>query len=204
MTLGQSRKVLRLATLRQAWSGCTECENSRTRSKVIFSRGSVDSKIVLIGDGPDRLADAHGRPCIGRAGNKLSEVLEAAGIEDPFVMDAIGCRMFRDHRPSPVEVNACSPRTNEMLRIISPTVVVTMGEVAFHALGGMSGHETWRGQPLDGYIPGPRGTEGMHFRVVPTYHPRVLGPSTGRLQQQMISDMKVARSVASSVESDPA
>lgn len=201
MTLGQSRKVLRLVTLSQAWAGCTGCDNSRTRTKVVFSRGSVDSKIVLIGDSPDYLADAHGRPCIGRAGNKLSEVLEAAGIEDPFVMDTIGCRTLRDRRPLSGELEACSPRMDEMIRIVSPIVIVTMGEMALRAFG-LLGHKTHRGRILDGCVPGPRRSDEIRFKVVPSYHPRILGPNTGRIQRQMVSDMKVARSVAASVESE--
>ena len=60
---------------------CQRCPLGKTRTKVVFSAGVPNNKIVLIGEAPGFNEDMTGEPFVGRAGKLLDQILLSVGFE---------------------------------------------------------------------------------------------------------------------------
>ena len=74
-------KSAALNELKNVCEQCRACDLCKTRTTVVFSDGSADAKILLIGEAPGADEDAAGTPFVGRAGQLLNQFLEDAGID---------------------------------------------------------------------------------------------------------------------------
>ncbi len=86
--------------------------------------------------------------------------------------------------PLPTEIEACRPFLEEQLRLIDPTVVVTLGNFASKLLlGTAQGITRLRGRayPIQGRM------------LVPTYHPAAALRSGGEAVAQMRADLVRAK-----------
>jgi DNA polymerase len=157
--------VTDLAALQVDASGCTRCALAATRTQVVFGRGNPSSDLVFVGEAPGAEEDAQGLPFVGRSGKLLDRlVLEEVGLtEDAFyVMNVLKCRPPGNRDPRPEEVDACSAWFDAQLALLSPKVVVPLGNFAARALlGTTEGITRLRGRsyPWRGLV------------LVPTYHP---------------------------------
>jgi DNA polymerase len=60
---------------------CTACGLSETRGAVVFGEGSEETNLMFIGEGPGADEDDQGRPFVGKAGQLLTQILRAVGID---------------------------------------------------------------------------------------------------------------------------
>ena len=133
--LSTAQKINALQELDEAQvRSCTKCPLSRTRNKTVFGEGNPDAPIVFIGEGPGRDEDASGRPFVGRAGQKLDEMIRAMGLvrDQVFICNIVKCRAFlvdqgKDRPPTDAETVACTPYLIRQLEIIRPRAIVTLG-----------------------------------------------------------------------------
>ena len=111
---------------------CTKCPLSLARTNAVPGDGPPWASVVLIGEGPGRNEDAHGRPFVGAAGKQLDALLELAGLAraDVFITNVVKCRPPENRRPTPAEVMACGPYLDRQLWLIGPKVVVLLGDSA--------------------------------------------------------------------------
>ena len=146
--MSEEREVLlklspeeRAAVKRTLWDetwkstlACTACPLAETRHKVVFGDGDPDSKLMFIGEGPGADEDEQGLPFVGRAGQLLTQILNAAGIsrKEVYITNIVKCRPPGNRDPKPDEVLACSPFLREQIRSIWPEVIVTLGNPATH------------------------------------------------------------------------
>jgi len=79
-----------LIELKNVCCQCKACELAKTRTSVVFSDGSADAKIMLIGEAPGADEDASGTPFVGRAGQLLNKFLEEAGIDRKTILKHTG------------------------------------------------------------------------------------------------------------------
>lgn len=202
MTLGQSRKKVRLEQLAAGWKGCTDCGLAIGRTKVVFYRGNPDARILIIGEAPGADEDTRGVPFVGKAGHALNDLLSKAGVDpdnDVLIINRIGCRPPNNRVPKLDELKACEPRTNFMIKTVDPGAILLLGLTAAK-LAGVTSVGPWRGQPVDVEFP------GKTYRGVVTYHPSFLlrQGNSPKLAKRMISDIKVAKAIsrARKVEKD--
>ncbi len=108
---------------------CTNCDLSQTRTKVVIGAGTLDAKIVLVGEAPGRKEDESGLPFVGSAGKLLDNLLATAGLarDDIFIGNIIKCRPPKNRRPKKSEVAQCESYMIEQLEIINPAIVAPMG-----------------------------------------------------------------------------
>lgn len=108
---------------------CANCGLSETRTKVVIGAGSLDAKIVLVGEAPGRKEDESGLPFVGSAGKLLDKLLMAAGLsrDEIFIGNIIKCRPPKNRRPKKSEVAQCEGYMMEQLGIINPAIVAPMG-----------------------------------------------------------------------------
>jgi DNA polymerase len=86
-----------------------------------------------VGEAPGEEEDAQALPFVGRSGKLLDETLTKLGLDiqkDIYVCNIIKCRPPGNRRPEEAEVNACIDYLEEQLKIVSPKVIVALGNTA--------------------------------------------------------------------------
>lgn len=146
---------------------CTRCPLYRTAHTVcVPGDGSVDARVMLIGEAPGRLEDANGRPFIGRAGTQLDRALSLAWDSDSarrmaYITNIVKCRPPRNRDPEALEKAMCSSVfLFKEIDLVDPQVIVPLGNHALEYFG-YSGIMSNRGEWI--YWKGKY--------VLPTVHP---------------------------------
>jgi DNA polymerase len=91
-----------------------------------------------------------GLPFSGPAGELLTRILAAPGVEIPreqvYITNLVLCRAPADRSPRVAEMRACQERLQDEIRLVSPQLLVVLGRLPLqHFLGGKSGLERQRG-----------------------------------------------------------
>lgn len=174
---------------------CTRCsELAGARTHVVVGDLQLGSPLLMVGEAPGADEDRVGRPFVGRAGKLLDELLAEAGLSraDVSVANVLKCRPPDNRAPTRTEAANCRGFLDAQVRLLSPSVVVTLGGTAASwafgravKLGDVRGrtHEL----PL---VPGRR--------VVPTYHPSAalrFGPR-GEPRRLLAADLAYAAQLA--------
>ncbi|MBS4760609.1 MAG: uracil-DNA glycosylase [Clostridium sp.] len=122
-----------LKELKNVCTQCKACELSKTRTSMVFSDGSPDAEIMLIGEAPGADEDATGVPFVGRAGQLLNTFLEEAGISrknDLYICNTIKCRPPQNRVPSNEEKLACQSYLMGQISIVKPKIILLCGATA--------------------------------------------------------------------------
>lgn len=155
-------------------------------NRIVFSDGSPDAALMFIGEAPGADEDAQGVPFVGRAGQKLTEMILAMGLkrEDVYIANVLKVRPPENRTPTPEEAALDGPYLIEQIRIVSPRVIVTLGRPAAQFL--LETSETM------GALRGRWHTfEGIP--VMPTYHPAyLLRAYTPENRKKVWSDLQQA------------
>ena len=108
---------------------CHKCNLWRSRTQVVVGRGSVNPKILFIGEAPGATEDKQGIPFCGKSGQVLEELIEKANIKpiDYHITNLVKCRPPKNRNPKPDEIKACSPYLEKEIRIFSPKIIVPLG-----------------------------------------------------------------------------
>jgi DNA polymerase len=119
---------------------------------------------MFIGEGPGENEDLQGRPFVGRAGEKLNDMIHGMGLqrEQVYIANIVKCRPPNNREPAPDEVTTCTPYLERQIEIIRPRVIVTLGRpAAQHMLQSKISISRIRGQWMSW-----RG-----IKLMPTFHP---------------------------------
>jgi DNA polymerase len=136
-------------------------------TNLVFGDGDPDSEILFVGEGPGYHEDQKGIPFVGNAGMLLNQMLSLIGIprEKIYITNVIHYRPPENRDPLPTEIKAFEPYLDEIIKIIDPKVIVTLGRfsmakfipgVFISAVHGKPRVIDWKGKNLT---------------VVPMYHP---------------------------------
>ena len=68
-------KIEKLNKLKKKIELIKNCELKKNAKNLVFSDGNINSKIMIIGEGPGANEDAEGKPFVGRAGKLLDKML---------------------------------------------------------------------------------------------------------------------------------
>ncbi len=146
-------------------------------AKFVRGDGSVNARVMFIGEAPGLNEDREGKPFVGRAGKLLTQFIELAGLkrEDVFISNTVKYHPMKnpatpdvrgnDRPPTPQEIEVCRPILKEEIAIIQPEVIVTLGTHATQTVLATKEKITaLRGKliPWDS------------VRVMPTFHPAAL------------------------------
>ena len=176
-----------MASLREVAEGCTRCELHATRTKVVFADGSVDAKVLCVGEAPGANEDRTGLPFVGRAGKLLDRLLLSVGFprSEVFICNVLKCRPPGNRNPLPGEIEACSPFMLRQLELVGPAVIVAFGTFAAQTLLGTRDslrHMRGRTHRYQG------------FPLVVTYHPAALLRNPGWTRPTW-QDLQLARRI---------
>ena len=115
--------------LKSRVAACEKCELCRTRTHTVFGQGKVDTPLVFVGEGPGADEDAEGLAFVGRAGQLLTQILKAGGIEreDAFITNVVKCRPPGNRVPTPEEMMMCGDYLEAQLLLLRPKILVCLG-----------------------------------------------------------------------------
>jgi uracil-DNA glycosylase len=150
--------------LKAEYSTCQRCPQlCESRTQVVFGSGNKDADVLLLGEAPGANEDKQGIPFCGMSGKILNELLAAVGLsrEDIFITNTILCRPPGNRNPKKEEVENCRERLDQLLEVMKPKVIVTIGNFATDRILGKTGIKQIHGQVFDF-----RG-----IKVVPVIHP---------------------------------
>jgi uracil-DNA glycosylase family 4 len=114
---------------------CTGCRLHETRTNAVPGEGHPSTEVVFVGEGPGFNEDRLGRPFVGRAGDKLVELLGTIDWprDEVFITNVVKCRPPDNRDPLPDEMAACQPFLRRQLEILDPALVVTLGRFSMGA-----------------------------------------------------------------------
>ncbi len=157
-----------LEALKAQAAGCTACRLQESRTQVVFGEGNPDARLMFVGEAPGADEDRLGRPFVGKAGQLLDRILEAAGIprESVYISNVVKCRPPGNRTPLPDEVKVCTGRwLLPEIELIRPLIIAPLGSVATQFFLGQKVSITKvRGQWF----------EWHGIRVFPMFHPAFL------------------------------
>jgi DNA polymerase len=165
-----------LLELEKQLQNCTLCKLHPGRGQLVFGEGSAQAELVFVGEGPGRDEDLQGRPFVGEAGQLLTKIIQAMGLEreQVYICNVVKCRPPGNRDPEADEIETCLPFLKKQFEYIKPKVICTLGRIAGQTL--LSGHFQ---------ITQQRGTWSAYdeIPVMPTFHPAYLlrTPSAKRL-----------------------
>jgi len=156
-----------LARIQSDLGECTRCKLHKGRRKIVYGVGSEAAELVFVGEGPGHDEDVQGIPFVGRAGQLLTQMIEAMSLrrEDVYICNVVKCRPPENRLPEKDEIATCSPFLLRQLAAIRPKVIVCLGACAAQTLLATNrGISHFRGEWFDF-----RGS-----RLLATYHPAYL------------------------------
>jgi uracil-DNA glycosylase len=125
-----------LPQVREELGECTRCKLHTTRTQIVFGVGNPKAKLVFVGEAPGADEDAQGEPFVGRAGQLLTKIIQAMGMqrEDVYICNIIKCRPPNNRTPESDEILACQPFLLKQLQAIGPQFVCALGGPAAQTL----------------------------------------------------------------------
>jgi uracil-DNA glycosylase family 4 len=165
--------------------GCEICSLSATRKNAVPGEGKEDAELMFVGEAPGRDEDIQGRPFVGKAGQLLTKILKAMGLDrrEVYITNVVKCRPPNNREPNSEEIGKCKGYLLEQIERINPKVIVTLGNVPTHF-----------------FVPSKQGVTSLRGEfypyqdrlVMPTFHPSYLDRNEeNRLLRKMVwEDMK--------------
>ncbi len=131
-------KLKSLDELKNKISSIEDCKLKENASNLVFSDGSIDSQIMIVGEGPGQKEDELSKPFVGDTGMLLNKMLKAINInrKDIYVTNVVNYRPPNNRKPEPNEILRYSNFLREHIAIINPKILILMGSTAMESLLG--------------------------------------------------------------------
>ena len=158
-----------LEKIKQKCINCQKCALAKTRTKLVFSDGVPNSKLMLIGEAPGYWEDQKGLPFVGKAGQLLDKIFQSVGLsrkKHVYICNTLKCRPPDNRDPFEDEKAACREYLDAQIEILKPRIILLCGKVALNSfINTTYGITKMRGQWFDG----PFGS-----KMMPIFHPSFL------------------------------
>lgn len=145
---------------------------ARAGTNVVISRGNPEARLLIVGEAPGPEENIKGKPFVGRAGQMLDKILEAADFDsekDVYIINSVfrmppgeDGKAFR--KPTTEEIEYYRPYVLEIIRLVDPAIMLLTGNVACQSILDKTGITKLRGQWFE--------LQGRW--VMPIFHPSYL------------------------------
>ncbi len=153
-------KLNKFNTLKEKYNNCTACalgvQRSSRNANVVFGKGNLDAKIMVIGESPGPQEEENNMPLYPHApsGELFAKFLSHINVkrEDVFITNSMICAPLTDKKtvmlaPDKAKIfgspatktgamYACNQRLLDTIDIVKPNVIVLLGSIAYTALFG--------------------------------------------------------------------
>ncbi len=167
----KDEQIFALKEISAAWPVAMQL--GTLRNKPVFSSGPTNATLLIIGDSPGFDDELKSAPFMGKAGQKLNQILKAMGIGREAVYLTNICKLrpsspgqtTNTRKPSQAEIDAYLPILKKELEIIQPSCLIILGATATQALIPST-------QPIATLVGTWQEYMGIPARI--TYHPNFL------------------------------
>ena len=177
---GVSDPTKALKLIREDIGDCTRCRLAKQgRKQIVFGVGNPKADLMFIGEAPGADEDLQGEPFVGRAGQLLTNMIKAMGIEreQVYIANIIKCRPPNNRTPGRDECETCSPFLMRQIATIKPKVIVALGAIAAKTLLAINDSmSNLRGRWYEFRPAGVRSNDSSwnSAKLAVTYHPAFL------------------------------
>jgi DNA polymerase len=177
-----------LADVREALGDCRRCPLCDTRTNLVFGEGNLNAGLAFVGEAPGADEDIQARPFVGKAGQLLTRIIVAMGLQrqDVYICNILKCRPPENRNPRPEEIAACEPFLIRQLQAIQPKIICALGTFSAHTL-----------LKTDVPISVLRGRFHSYqgIPLMPTYHPAYLLRNPGAKKQVWEDVQKIMKAL---------
>lgn len=134
------------------------------RERFVPAVGPLDAEVMLVGEAPGADEVKEREPFVGRAGEKLEEILRDIGVErtELYITNLVKVRPPDNRNPKKNEIEAWKPLLEQEIEKVDPDVIIPLGNFASREL-----------------LNTEKGITAIHGRmfsregqkIMPTYHP---------------------------------
>lgn len=186
---------MRLGELRTNAAGCTQCPLHEGRINPVFDKGDPYADIMVCGMVPAHDENLAGLPFVGRAGKLLDIILKAAGLtyNKVYITNLVKCFVAAGNSLEKIWIDACRPYLEEQIRLIDPSVIITLGADAGKSL--CFEGTTVPNVPMK-HLRGNIVYYNDNTVIVPTYHPSFLLRGGGEKSphfEEVLEDFEIAK-----------
>jgi DNA polymerase len=132
LDLDQRTEALRV--IQAEVSACQRCaELASTRTQTVFGSGNIQPRLLFLGEAPGAEEDRAGEPFVGKAGQKLTEIIENGmklSRDDVYIMNVLKCRPPGNRNPTDQEAGNCSGFLARQIEIVRPAFICCLGGIA--------------------------------------------------------------------------
>lgn len=186
------QKDKELASLKKKMLSDLSLPLKKGATNLVFGVGNSDTKVLFIGEGPGYWEDQKAEPFVGNAGKLLDGLLHSIDLPRPevYITNVVHHRPPENRDPEPSEIAAYSPYLDQIIEIIKPKVIVTLGRFS-----------------MAKFLPGVKITaihgkpqrvkfSEREISIVPMYHPAAALRSS-EVMRQIREDFKIIPQVLS-------
>jgi uracil-DNA glycosylase family 4 len=128
--------------------------NVRPGKKVVLGVGTLDAKIMFVGEAPGAEEEIQGEPFVGPAGQLLTKMIQGMGLKrtDVYIGNIMNWRpqmptvegrdQVGNRPPSEDEMRYCLPYLRAQVEIVQPVLLVALGKTALEGLLGFGKFKT--------------------------------------------------------------
>ncbi len=133
-------KLQKLENLKNQINKIKNCLLKKNAKKIVFGDGNINSKIMIIGEGPGAQEDELGLPFVGRAGKLLDKMLGSIQLDRSkvYISNVVNFRPPENRRPTENEIERYLPYLKKHIEIIAPKILILLGSTALNTLIGSS------------------------------------------------------------------
>jgi uracil-DNA glycosylase family 4 len=193
-----ARTAPSLEALRALLETFDGCALKHTATRLVFSDGNPQARIMFVGEAPGRDEDIEGLPFVGRSGKLLDRMIAAIGLDrsKAYIANVIPWRPPGNRTPTPQETQICLPFIQRQIELVNPDVLVTLGNPSTQTLlQTREGIMRTRGKWLN-YDTGTR-----TIRAIATFHPAYLLRSPSYKRMSWLDLRAIAKALAESSSS---
>lgn len=131
-------KLEKLNMLKKKIQLIKNCVLKKNATNLVFADGNINSKIMIIGEGPGANEDSVGKPFVGRAGKLLDKMLAAIQLDRTkvYISNVVNYRPPENRRPTEAEIERYLPYLRNHIEIINPKILLLLGSTALNTLIG--------------------------------------------------------------------
>ena len=131
-------KIEKLDQLRKKIKLIKNCDLKKNATNLVFGDGNINSKIMIIGEGPGANEDFEGKPFVGRAGKLLDKMLSSIklGREKVYITNVVNFRPPENRKPTEIEIERYLPYLKSHIEIINPKILLLLGSTALNTIVG--------------------------------------------------------------------
>ena len=131
-------KLEKLNKLKKKMQFIRNCDLKKNATNLVFGDGNINSKIMIVGEGPGAQEDAEGKPFVGRAGKLLDKMLAAIQLNRTkvYISNVVNYRPPANRKPTEVEIERYLPYLKSHIEIINPKILMLLGSTALNTLIG--------------------------------------------------------------------